>query len=181
MAEFFDSITPEIRAFVDKQQMFFIATAPHEGRINLSPKGMDTFRVLSDKTIAYLDLTGSGNETAAHLLDDGRATVMFCSFTGAANILRFYGRGRAVSPRDTAYPELAAEFPEVSGVRQIIVIDVEQAQTSCGYGVPEYELVRERPTMRKWLESKGAEGLDAYQHEKNVESIDGLPTGLFEG
>lgn len=161
--------------------MFFVATAPKEGRINLSPKGMDTFRVIDDNTVAYLDLTGSGNETAAHLLDDGRVTVMLCSFTRTANILRFYGYGRSVTRNDPAFDELAAKFPDIPGVRQIIVIKVEQAMTSCGYGVPEYELVRERPTLHKWLDSRGPEGIETYQHEKNVESIDGLPTGLFEG
>lgn len=181
MAEFFDKITPEISAFAAEQQMFFVATAPHQGRINLSPKGMDTFRVLGDNAVAYLDLTGSGNETAAHLLDDGRITLMLCSFTRTAQILRFYGRGRSVTTDDPAFDELAASFPDIPGVRQIIVVEVEQAMTSCGYGVPEYELVRERPTLRKWLDSRGPEGIDAYQQEKNVESIDGLPTGLFDG
>ena len=180
MADFFDTITPEIRTLAEEQKIFFVATAPREGRINLSPKGMDTFRVLDESTVAYLDLTGSGNETAAHLLDDGRVTVMLCSFARAPNILRFYGHGRSVTKNDQSFAKLAAYFPDLPGGRQVIVIEVEQVMTSCGYGVPEYELVRERPTLRKWIDNRGLEGIDAYQHEKNVESIDGLPTGLFE-
>jgi len=175
---FFDSIEPRQQAFIAEQQMFFVATAPRQGRINLSPKGMDTFRCLSPNRVAYLDFTGSGNETAAHLRDDGRLTVMFCSFGSKPNILRLYGHGRPVQPDDADWAGLAALFELLPGVRQIFVQEVDSVQTSCGFGVPLYDLVAERDTLRRSSEAKGEQGLEDYRRNKNQISIDGLPTGL---
>lgn len=174
MAEFYDHIPDKLAAFIAEQPMFFVATATADSRVNLSPKGMDSFRVLGQNKAAYLDLTGSGNETAAHLQHDGRITVMFNSFTRSALILRLYGRGINIMPDDPEWPELAQHFPDYPGTRQIIVIDVEQVQTSCGYAVPEMELVRERPTLIKWAEKHGPDGLADYRRDNNRVSIDGL-------
>jgi hypothetical protein len=180
MSEWFDTITPEIREFIGAQPMFFVATAPRVGRINLSPKGMDTFRVLSPTRVIYLDITGSGNETAAHLLDDGRITIMFCSFGGKPQILRLYGRGRTIHPRDAQWNEYLAMFAPEPGVRQIMEIDVESAMTSCGYAVPREETLRERDTLRKYWQKHKDVNLDEYHRNKNLESIDGLPTGIAD-
>lgn len=160
--------------------MFFTASACATGRINLSPKGMDSFRVLGPNLCGYLDVTGSGNETSAHLKNDGRITIMFNSFTRNALILRLYGKGRVVRPHHEGFAELAAKFPELPGARQIILIDVESVQTSCGYGVPEMELKSERQTLRKWAEGKGEDGIEVYQREKNAVSIDGFDAGLMD-
>ena len=181
MSNWYDQITPELKEFIAAQKVFFVATAPTTGRINLSPKGMDTFRVLSPKRAIYLDITGSGNETAAHLLDNGRITLMFCSFDKTARIARLYGRGRPIHRHDARWPEYFALFPPEPGVRQIMQIDVESAMTSCGYGVPLMETLTERETLRKYWEKRDQQTLTAYQHKENERSIDGLPTGLFKG
>jgi hypothetical protein len=178
MGKFHPELDSSLRAFIARQHLYFVATAPRSGRINLSPKGIDTFRVLGGRRAAYLDLTGSGNETAAHLLDDGRITVMFCSFEGDPSILRLYGRGRAVRPGDADWPGLLAAFPACLGVRQIVVIEVESLQTSCGFGVPLYAYQGEREALAQWAERKGERGLAEYRSEKNRLSIDGLPTGV---
>jgi len=180
LAEFFDRLDDKLKKFITDQHIFFVATAPREGRVNLSPKGMDSFRVLDDNTVCYLDLTGSGNETAAHLKENGRVTIMWCSFTRNAQIMRIYGRGRVVRPGHAEFDKLIGLFPAMPGVRQIMVIDVDQAQTSCGYAVPEYELKQERQTLVKWAENKGDDGIREYWAAKNVTSIDGLPTGIFD-
>lgn len=177
MAEFYDTINDKLRSIIAEQKMFFVATAPPEGRVNLSPKGMDTLRVIDDRTVAYLDLTGSGNETAAHIQHDGRLTMMFCSFTAKPVIMRLFGHGRVVRPGDTDWDALLAHFTPTPGMRQIIVLDVDEGQTSCGYAVPRYEFVEERQTLRKWAEKKGDEILAEYQAANNTVSIDGLPIG----
>ena len=179
MSEWYKSITSAMKEFIAEQKVFFVATAPHEGCINLSPKGMDTFRVVGDNRVLYLDLTGSGNETAAHLLENGRITMMFCSFDKTARIMRLYGHGRAIHPRDEKWNEYLAMFPSEPGVRQIMEIDIETAMTSCGYGVPRLEGLEERDTLRKYWESRSGDAAVKYQHDKNIESIDGLPTGIF--
>ena len=181
MAKFYRQLDDALRGFIREQKIFFTATAPSRGRINLSPKGMDTFRCVDDRTVAYLDLTGSGNETAAHLACDGRMTVMFCSFAESPLILRLYGRGRVVGPADGEWAGLRGLFPELPGERQIVVLHVESAQTSCGFGVPVYELKGERPALAEWALRKGEEGLREYRRGKNRLSIDGLPTHLPEG
>ncbi len=179
MAKFYLSLSQELRAFIARQQVFFTATVPHGGRINLSPKGMDSLRVLDDTTVAYLDVTGSGNETAAHLGQNGRMTIMFCSFAEAPLILRLYGRGRAIRPRDREWGELYPRFAPLPGERQIILLEIGSVQTSCGYGVPLYEYQGERDTLARWVEKKGKQGILEYWREKNRVSIDGLPTGLL--
>ena len=178
MARFYTRLDDNIRRFIGEQKVFFTATAPGEGRINLSPKGMDTFRCIGERAAAYLDLTGSGNETAAHLAENGRMTIMFCSFSAQPLVLRLYGRGRVVRPGDAEWPALRPLFPDLPGGRQIVVLEVESAQTSCGFAVPVYELKGERTALAEWTLSKGEEGIREYRREKNRVSIDGLPTYL---
>jgi len=180
MGKTYESITPELREFIERQRMFFVASAPLDahGHVNLSPKGLDSLRVLGEKRVAYLDLTGSGNETSAHLEENGRITVMFCAFDGAPKILRLYGRGRTVLVGTGDWAELATHFELKPGTRQIIVGDVERVQTSCGFGVPMFEFVGQRDMLPAWAEKKWAAGMERYQREKNVASIDGMPTTL---
>ena len=180
MGKTLDSITPELREFIERQKMFFVATAPLSAaqHINLSPKGLDCFRVLSAKRVGYLDLTGSGNETSAHIEENGRITFMFCAFEGKPMILRLYGRGRTVLPSSSEWSELAKAFPTFPGVRQIMVAEIERAMTSCGFAVPRYEFTKHRTELIKYAEKKGPEGLARYQREKNAVSIDGIPTTL---
>ncbi|MGD9810182.1 MAG: pyridoxamine 5'-phosphate oxidase family protein [Sphingobium sp.] len=178
MAQFFSSLEPDHEQELLAAPVFFVASAPKNGRINLSPKGMDTLRVLSPNRIAYLDLTGSGNETAAHLKEDDRITLMVCSFTRKALILRVYGHARNVQPGEQEWGDLIAHFDEIPGTRQIFVIEVDSVQTSCGYAVPQMELVAERQTLRKWAEGQSDEQLRDYRARKNSTSIDGHPTGI---
>ena len=174
MAEFFDELNDAHRAMIAAQPLFFVATAAADARINLSPKGYDCFRVLGPKRVAYLDLGGSGNETNAHLLADGRITLMFCNFRQPALILRIYGTGRPVVPWDREWDELAAHFTMLPGTRQIFDIAVGNVQTSCGYGVPLMTLDRERPTLLKH-HAKADPGEWAGKHKRRRTSIDGLP------
>lgn len=173
MSDFFDSITDDHAALMARQPVFFVATAATDGRINLSPKGYDSFRVLSPTRVAYLDLGGSGNETQAHLTADGRITVMFCAFDRPALILRLYGTGRFVLAGDEGWDELAAHFTLLPGTRQIFDIAVTSVQTSCGWGVPQMTLDRERPTLLKFA----AADPEGWVRElgKISRSIDGLP------
>jgi hypothetical protein len=181
MAATYPEITKEIQAFILAQPLFFVATAAlsPQGHVNLSPKGLDTFRVLSPARVAYLDLTGSGNETAAHLLENRRITFMFCAFEGPPKILRLYGTGRTVQRTEAEWVDLAALFPQMTGVRQIIVADITRVQTSCGFAVPRMDLLEERQTLTEWAEKKGPEGLVEYRRKKNARSIDGLPAPGF--
>jgi len=174
MSSFCDRITGEQQAFIREQHMFCVATAHKEGRINLSPKGLDTFRVLDDHTVCYLDLTGSGFETAAHLEHDGRITFMFCSFGPKPNILRLYGTGDVVRPGNPDWDELIAHFEPLPGMRQIIRARITSTQDSCGYAVPRMDFREERPTLTKLWEKEGDEAIHEYIAEK-TESIDGLP------
>ncbi|HWB24342.1 MAG TPA: pyridoxamine 5'-phosphate oxidase family protein [Chitinophagaceae bacterium] len=181
MGKFFDSIQPHHSEFIQQQKMFFTATAPlsNQGHINLSPKGLDSFSVLSANRVAYMDIVGSGNETSAHLLENGRITIMFCAFDGPPNILRLYGTGYTVLPASSGWNELSTHFTIGLGTRQIIVADIHKVQTSCGFGVPLYEYIGERDHAQKWADKKGAEGLEAYKQEKNRVSMDGLKTALW--
>jgi hypothetical protein len=176
MARVHDSITADLRAFIEAQQVYFVASAPlaADGHVNLSPKGLDSFRVLGPRSVAYLDLTGSGNETAAHLRENGRITFMFCAFEGPPRILRLYGTGRTVLPGDAGWEALAGRFPAYPGIRQIIAAEVERVQTSCGFGVPRMAPAGDRDQLLRWAEAKG-DALPAYRAEKNAHSIDGLP------
>lgn len=171
-------ITDRLRRFIEAQQMFFVATAARDGRVNISPKGLDSLRVVSPTRVVWLNGTGSGNETAAHLLDVPRLTIMFCSFAREPLILRLYGTARAVHPDDADWDDLAALFPPLLGARNIFVVDVDLVQTSCGYGVPRYDFAGQRDLMDAWAEKKGEAGLLAYQQQHNLVSIDGFPTGL---
>jgi hypothetical protein len=182
MAQLFDCITDELQAFIAAQQIFFVATAPlsPRGHVNVSPKGLDSFRVLSPHRVAYLDLTGSGNETSAHLQENGRITFLFCAFQDPPRILRLYGKGSVVLSGSTDWFALASQFPDLPGCRQIILADLERVQTSCGYGVPLYEPMGQRETLLRWARNKGEAGLRHYQAEKNGLSIDGLPTPLSQ-
>ncbi|HSM54363.1 MAG TPA: pyridoxamine 5'-phosphate oxidase family protein [Erythrobacter sp.] len=175
MADFFDALEDKHVAMIRQQPVFFVATAASDGRINLSPKGYDAFRVLSPTQVAYLDLGGSGNETHAHLAADGRITIMFCNFQQPALILRIYGRGRAVLPQDDEWEALAAHFSLLPGTRQIFVIDLESVQTSCGWGVPFMDFQEERQTLKKaHAQANPAEW--AAKMSLRISSIDGLPT-----
>jgi len=178
MGKFHESILPAHQEFIKKQHLFFVCTAPLDasGHINISPKGLDTFRVLSDKKVAYMDFIGSGNETSAHTLENGRITFMFCAFQGPPNILRLYGKGFTVLPGTEHWEEYAQHFNLYSNTRQIIVADIDLVGTSCGYGVPLYEYSGERRILFDWAERKGEAGLSTYIQEKNLKSLDGLPT-----
>lgn len=178
MGKLFSDLDAERAAFIAAQPMFFVATACADGRVNCSPKGMDTLRVLGPRQVAYLDLTGSGNETAAHVQADGRLTLMWCAFSGPPKILRTYGRGRVVFADQAEWSELSPRFPVLAGARQIIVQRIESVQTSCGFGVPRMELAGERDQLVRWAESKGDDGVATYRREKNVRSLDGLPTNV---
>ncbi|MGD9788718.1 MAG: pyridoxamine 5'-phosphate oxidase family protein [Sulfuricellaceae bacterium] len=180
MAKFYSELDDNLRSFIAAQKLFFVATAPDAGRISLSPKGLDSLRVLDNKRVAYLDLTGSGNETAAHLLQNGRMTLMFCAFAGEPLILRLYGRGRTVHQDEPEWDALLACFPPYPGIRQIMVLDIDSLQTSCGAGVPLFDYQGERDKLLRWAEKKGDDGIRAYWEEKNRTSIDGLPTGLLK-
>ena len=180
MAKFYEALDEKLIAFIEAQPMFFIASATAEGRVNLSPKGLDTFRVLGPKRCAYLDVTGSGAETAAHALAGGRATIMFCSFSRNPLILRLFGRARCGAPGSALWREHADRFDILPGARLIVVLDVDSVQTACGFGVPLMALEAQRPTMSDYWIAKGEEGVADYQRRKNRVSIDGLPTGLGE-
>lgn len=182
MATVLPEITDRLQEFIGAQSVFFVSSAPlsPDGHINLSPKGLDTFRVLGPTTVAYLDLTGSGNETAAHVAENGRITVMFCAFDGRPMILRLFGRGRAVLPGAPDWSELIGAFEEIAGVRQIIVADIHRVQTSCGFGVPLMAEPADRDQLIAWAERKGDEGLREYRRAKNARSIDGLPVAVAE-
>ena len=182
MGKFQNSILPQHKEFIEHQKMFFVATAPlaQDTHINLSPKGMDSFRVLSPTLVAYVDIVGSGNETSAHILENGRITIMFCAFDGPPNILRLYGKGRTVLPGDSEWENLSAHFELPLGTRQIIVADIHKVQTSCGFSVPLYEYAGERDHAEKWALKKGPDGLEEYKKEKNRISLDGLKTPLYQ-
>ena len=180
MAQQHAALDERLTAFIEAQKIFFVGTAGAEGRVNVSPKGMDSLRVLGPNRVLWLNLTGSGNETAAHLLENGRITIMFCAFEGPPLILRLYGTGRSIHPRDDAWADALAHFPETSGARQVIDVAVDLVQTSCGFGVPLYAYREDRKTLVKWAEKKGDDGLEAYWTEKNQVSLDGKPTGIIE-
>ena len=176
MANRYDAISPELQAFLEAQPVFFVATAPlaTDGHVNVSPKGLDTFRVLGPRQVMYLDLTGSGNETAAHVAENGRLTVMFCAFEGRPQIVRLYCRGRVVVRGAEGWDDALARFPAQPGVRQVVVGDVELVQTSCGYAVPTMTFAGERDQLVRWAEKKGEEGLVEYRRARNARSLDGL-------
>jgi len=176
MGDVHDALDQPLIAWIGEQHVFFVATAPSVGgHVNLSPKGHDALRVIDDRTVAYLDLTGSGSETIAHTRENGRITIMLCAFEGPPRILRLYGRGTAHALGTPRYDELIGRFEPIVGARAIVELAIERVQTSCGYSIPFMDYREERPTLQQWAARKGDEGLQAYWAEKNVESIDGLP------
>lgn len=179
MAKQLDALTKKLTDFIESQKIFFVGTAAAEGRINVSPKGMDSLRVLEPKKIVWLNLTGSGNETAAHLLLNPRMTLMFCAFEGKPLILRIYGQAKSFHPRDKAYQDYIDLFPATAGARQIMELEIEMVQTSCGFAVPLMEFQEERTILEDWAKSKGKEGIETYWKEKNTESIDGFETKII--
>ncbi len=180
MGQRYAGITAGHEQFIQRQKIFFVATAAREGRINLSPKGMDTLRVLSPNRVVWLNLTGSGNETAAHLLDSDRMTIMFCAFEGDPVILRLYGQARVHHPRDPEWNELAQQFPAIPGARQVVDMSVDFVMTSCGMGVPFFDFRGERGQLEAWAQKKGRDGIEQYWRQKNQVSIDGKPTKILE-
>jgi hypothetical protein len=179
VAEQFSQLEETHKQFIAQQHMYFVGTAGAEGMVNLSPKGMDSLRVLDSNTVAWLNLTGSGNESAAHVLENGRMTIMFCSFGRQPLIMRLYGLARVVHPRDQQWQDLFSLFPAMPGARQIFVLDVALVQTSCGYAVPHYEFKSDRNTLLNWAEKQNPQGIEDYWQEKNTRSLDGHDTGIF--
>lgn len=183
MGKRFEQIEPAHREFILTQKIFFNASAAPEGRVNVSARDVASLRLLDASTVVYLDVTGSGNETAAHLRLHPRLTLMFCAFTGAPMVLRLYGRARIIPRCTEEYRSLLTEQfggIETPGARQMVRLEVEMVQTSCGYNVPLFDYAGERDTLRRWALAKGPEGLEQYWREKNMVSIDGLPTGMLE-
>lgn len=180
MGKVYDEIVPELANWLGQQRVFFVATAPLApgGLINCSPKGMDTFRIIGPREVAYLDLTGSGVETIAHLRENGRIVIMFCGFAGDPQIVRLHGTGEAVTYGMQDYEKLRIYFPDYPGERAVIRARLKRISDSCGYGVPRYDYMGERDTLIRWAESKGAEKIRQYQRENNAHSLDGQP-GLY--
>lgn len=178
MAKRFESITPALQRFITEQQVFFVGTAAESGQVNVSPKGRDSLRVVDPNTVVWLNGTGSGNETAAHLHRVNRMTIMFCAFSGPPKILRLYGPTDVHHAGDPEWDELVGLFPPLPGARNVFLQHVEFAMTSCGFGVPMFDYVGERDEFDTWAERKGPDGIIAYRDEKNRASIDGFPTGL---
>jgi hypothetical protein len=177
MGKLYDQIDASLQSFFEEQRLFFVATAPidADGHINLSPKGLDTFRVLGPSKVAYLDYVGSGAETIAHLKQNRRIVMMWCAFQGPPRIVRVHGHGEVVAPPDAEYQRLRALFPETPEARAIVVVSVQRVADSCGFGVPLYEFQSQRTQLPAWVDRKGADGLKDYQAKKNAGSIDGLP------
>ncbi len=179
MSEKFKKLLPKHAEFISAQHLFFVGSAGSEGLVNVSPKGMDSLRVLSPNRIVWLNLTGSGNETAAHVLENSRMTLMFCSFDKQPLILRAYGKAEVVYPRDERWEPLKGHFPPYTGTRQIFDLSIELVQTSCGFAVPFFDFKGDRDTLNSWADKRGAEGVKDYWKEKNRTSLDGKDTGIF--
>jgi hypothetical protein len=177
MGKVYDSISEDLRAWLAEQKVFFVATAPNspDAHINLSPKGGDTFRVLGEREVCYLDLTGSGIETAAHVQENGRIVVMFCAFTGGPKIVRLHGKGEVIYPKHPDYARLLALFPDYPGARAILRVAVSRVSDSCGYAVPFMDFIAPRDVLDKWAMKAGPEEVAAYRARKNATSIDGIP------
>ena len=180
MAVKFESINKEHKAFMEKQKMFVIGSAGAEGFINVSPKGMDSFRILDENTVLWLNHTGSGNETSAHVQENGRMTIMFNSYDKAPLILKLYGQAEVFHDADDTWEDLTSFFPPYEGARQIFKMKVDLVLTSCGFGVPQYKYIGERNSLQKWAKNKGREGMKVYWSEKNVETLDGVKTNILE-
>lgn len=179
MANKLKSITPELKEFIENQKIFFVGTAAPDGRVNISPKGTDSFRVIDGNKIVWLNLTGSGNETAAHLLKNERMTIMFCGFEGKPMILRLYGKASIYHHRDVEFHEWINLFSKNTGSRQIIELNIDLVQTSCGYAVPFMDFKEERTTLNSWSEKQGKDKIETYWETKNTKSIDGFETNIL--
>lgn len=180
MAKQYEALTEPLQAFIAAQKIFFVGTATADSRVNVSPKGMDTLRVLSNNRVLWLNLTGSGNETSAHVQQDPRMTLMFCAFDGEPLILRLYGTAKAIHQGDKEWQEMYSCFNPLPGARQIFDLAIELVQTSCGFGAPYLSYAGERLTLSSWATKKGNEGIRHYWEEKNQFSIDNLPTHIME-
>ena len=178
MGKVYDRISDKHADFILRQQLFFVATGTAESRINLSPKGLDSLRIIEPKQVVWLNLTGSGNETAAHLLEDGRMTLMFCAFEGDPKVLRLYGRATSHQEGSEVWEAHIGRFPILPGARQIILMQVEQVASSCGFGVPLFDYQGQREMLPQWAEKKGKKGLEKFRQERNSRSIDGKPTDI---
>lgn len=179
MSDRYDALTDQHIEFIKNQHLFFVGTAAADGFINVSPKGMDSFRVIDNSHVVWLNLTGSGNETAAHILENGRMTVMFCSFDKQPLILRMYGQAEVLHTRDGGWSDLAKLFPDYVSARQLFSLKIDLVQGSCGYAVPYLEMKGERPTLRKWADKKGKDGVQEYWKEKNTLSLNQKDTGIL--
>lgn len=180
MAQQFSELSPKHIEFINEQHIYFVGTAGAQGFVNVSPKGMDSLRVIDEKEVVWLNLTGSGNETAAHVLENGRMTVMFCSFDKQPLILRLYGDAEVIHPRDTEWDALVGMFPAYAGTRQLYRLRISLVQTSCGYAVPHLTFAGDRQTLENWAEKRGTDGIKDYWTEKNTVSMDGKPTRILE-
>lgn len=180
MAERYHELDDELTQFIRAQKIFFVGTAGPDGRVNVSPKGQDSLRVLRPNEILWMNLTGSGNETAGHILASNRITLMWCAFDGPPKILRVYGTARVFHPRDARFAEFAELIPSQVGTRQYFLVNIDLVQTSCGYAVPHMSYVEDRSALRKWSEKKGEDGIQQYWEEKNQHTLDGKPTGILE-
>ena len=181
MGQQYQEIPAKLQRFIGEQKIFFVATAGTEGRVNLSPKGMDSLRVLDANRVIWLNVTGSGNETAAHVQENGRMTLMFCSFAGNPMILRLYGQASVIHPHDGEWAELSGQLPSQPGARQIFDLRVDLVQSSCGMAVPFFDYVQERDQLNQWAQKKGDSGIRDYWREKNQCTIDGKPTHILPG
>ncbi len=179
MSKIFEKLEEEHIRFIREQKIFFVGTAAQDGRVNVSPKGMDTLRVKGQNEIIWLNLTGSGNETAAHIQKVNRMTIMFCAFEGKPLILRVYGKVKMYHETDGDFSGYASQFPQTAGARQVFVLDIDMVQTSCGFAVPLMEYQEDRPILKDWAIKKGREGLRDYWQEKNQKSIDGFETNII--
>jgi hypothetical protein len=180
MGQRYSDIPEKLQHFIKEQKLFFVATALRQGRVNVSPKGMDSLRIMSKDRIVWLNLTGSGNETAAHVQHNPRMTLMFCAFTGPPMILRLYGNAKVVHKKDPEWSGLFQLFEPIPGARQIFDLNVDLVQISCGMAVPYYQYTGDRDQLRNWAEKKGEAGLEQYWAEKNQASLDGMPTRIME-
>ncbi len=178
MAKQYDSLTADLQQFIGQQKIFFVGTAGCEGRVNVSPKGMDSLRIVDANTVHWLNVTGSGNETAAHVLENKRMTLMFAAFEGKPLILKLYGLARAIHPRDPEWEDCLSALPSLPGARQIFELKIDLAMTSCGMGVPLYDFNEDREQLNRWAEKKGPAGIEQYWQDKNSLSLDGKPTDI---
>ena len=180
MGQQFSEITEKHENFIKEQKIFFVGTATDESRVNVSPKGMDAFRVLGSNRVAWLNVTGSGNETAAHVQTHPRMTIMFAAFEGSPMILRLYGHAKAIHQKDSEWQTLYSLFPEKTGARQIFKMSIDMVQTSCGMSVPFFDYVSEREQLDDWADKKGKDGIKDYWQLKNQVSLDGIETHILD-